>query len=139
MAGRRRLVRRADFGEFNTQKLCASYRKNGLAGRGAKIARQAPIKTLTFSPRPLELLGMEYGMFADRSDTTHRYASIDEFIDNATPEELQAELAKLTARKAAQAGSHFVTTTVKYYSSVVPRGGGRMWTGSLLGARSFYI
>lgn len=55
--------------------------------------------------RALELLGKEYGMFVDRSDTTHRFATIDEFIDNATPEELQTELARLMARKEALAGS----------------------------------
>jgi phage terminase small subunit len=58
--------------------------------------------------RALELLGKEYGMFVDRSDTTHRFATIDEFIDNATPEEIQAELARLMARKEALAGSKVV-------------------------------
>src|SRR5271165_3921042 len=58
--------------------------------------------------RALELLGKEYGMFVDRSDTTHRYATPSEFIDNATPEEIQAELSKLEARKEAKAGSKAV-------------------------------
>ncbi|HEV1288451.1 MAG TPA: hypothetical protein VNU44_24205 [Bryobacteraceae bacterium] len=58
--------------------------------------------------RALELLGKEYGMFVDRSDTTHRYASIADFLDNATPEELQAELARLRAQKEAHDGSKVV-------------------------------
>jgi len=58
--------------------------------------------------RALELLGKEYGMFVDRSDTTHRYATLSEFIDNAAPEEIQAELTRLEARKEAKAGSKVV-------------------------------
>jgi hypothetical protein len=40
-------------------------------------------------------------MFVDRSDTTCRYATPSEFIDNATSEEIGAELARLTAKKEA--------------------------------------
>jgi hypothetical protein len=58
--------------------------------------------------RALELLGKEYGMFVDRGDTTHRYATPSEFIDNATPEEIHAELARLRAQKEALAGSKVV-------------------------------
>jgi phage terminase small subunit len=58
--------------------------------------------------RALELLGKEYGMFVDRSDTTRRYATPSEFFDNATPEEIQAELARLMAQKEALAGSKVV-------------------------------
>jgi hypothetical protein len=58
--------------------------------------------------RALELLGKEYGMLVDRSDTTHRYATIDELIEKGTPEEVRAELARLKARKEALAGSKVV-------------------------------
>jgi phage terminase small subunit len=58
--------------------------------------------------RALELLGKEYGMFVDRSDTTCGNATPSEFIDNATPEEIGAELARLRARKKALAGSKVV-------------------------------
>jgi phage terminase small subunit len=52
--------------------------------------------------RALELLGKEYGMFVDRTDSVHRFASIVDLLENGTPEQLQTELAELEALRDAR-------------------------------------
>jgi phage terminase small subunit len=52
--------------------------------------------------RALELLGKEYGLFVDKTDSVHRFVSTVDLLENGTPEELQAEVAKLEALRDAR-------------------------------------